>query len=702
MRPDHTDEHNQRIQQRPGTNGASQNGSSPHTNGSVKSETNGHHTNGNGEEAVRVRNKEPFFGHDREEVTRIVLQSLSDMGFRGAAEQLSRESGYELEIPSVAAFRNAVLDGNWEDAESLLFGMEPIELDEGGVSLGNGHSNPSSYRKSSGDRLSFGSQNGSSRHGLPLAEGADTTLLRFHLRQQKYLELLERRDLTLALSVLRNELTPLKTDVGRLHFLSSLVMCPTIADLRRQADWDGVSGSSRTVLLSEISKYISPSVMIPEHRLATLLTNVQEEQIRNCRYHNTTVPPSLYTPHDCSADDFPLHTLLELSHHTDEVWHLEFSHDGALLATAGRDGLVCVYDTIRWRLKHEFREHERNHRHPPSSVTSSIPHASSTDDRGVCFIAFSPDDTHLISCSKTNDFVIVNVITGQRVALVDDFDYPISTAAWLPDSRYFVIGSQSSQKPLGLYSLANCTSARPSNSRTPELHSWREPPWRSQSSDSSPGTFRITDCSVNTEGSRMAATTLDNRILLFSLEERDAYKKLADWKMEDKLTSINFSRDGEVLLVNMNEGRVLALNSETGEEMKRYEGMVQKGFVIRSGFGGAGEGCVVSGSEDSKVLIWRRSTGAPVAALDAHAPGAVNAVAWHPRDERVFASAGDDRRVRIWTSAAAIRANEGSGNGLDRWNDNGVFMSGRNGNGNGARSSGLEGRGSRSFAFGAK
>jgi hypothetical protein len=169
---------------------------------------------------MSVRNKEPFFGHNREEVTRIVLQSLSDMGFRGAAEQLSRESGYELEIPSVAAFRNAVLSGEWDEAETLLFGVESVELDEGGVSIGNGHSRQSSWQITS-EELSFGSQKGSSRQGgLPLAEGVDTTWLRFCLRQQKYLELLERRDLASALTVLRNELTPLKTDVGRLHFLS--------------------------------------------------------------------------------------------------------------------------------------------------------------------------------------------------------------------------------------------------------------------------------------------------------------------------------------------------------------------------------------------------------------------------------------------------------------------------------------------------
>ena len=108
----------------------------------------------------------------------------------------------------------------------------------------------------------------------------------------------------------------------------SLMMCQSAEDLRFQADWDGAQGDSRSLLLSDISKSISPSVMIPEHRLATLFTAVQQEQILNCRYHNTTVQPSLYTDHDCPAEDFPLQTLTELRNHSDEVWHLEFSHDG--------------------------------------------------------------------------------------------------------------------------------------------------------------------------------------------------------------------------------------------------------------------------------------------------------------------------------------------------------------------------------------
>jgi hypothetical protein len=204
---------------RTSTNGSSQNGSSPHTNGSARSngDTNGFH--GNGSTGAVAVNTTPFYGHDREEVTKILLQSLSDLGYHGVVEHLSRESGYQLEIPSVSAFRSAVQLGEWEEAETLLFGTENADQ-EGGVSLGNGNTTSASLRKDR-DRLSFGSRNGSTQLGLPLSEGADITWLKFLLRQQKYLELLERRDVGAALGVLRNELQPLKKDVERLHFLSA-------------------------------------------------------------------------------------------------------------------------------------------------------------------------------------------------------------------------------------------------------------------------------------------------------------------------------------------------------------------------------------------------------------------------------------------------------------------------------------------------
>jgi WD40 repeat protein len=64
---------------------------------------------------------------------------------------------------------------------------------------------------------------------------------------------------------------------------------------------------------------------------------------------------------------------------------------------------------------------------------------------------------------------------------------------------------------------------------------------------------------------------------------------------------------------------------------------------------------------DSRIHIWR-SNGLHIEALDAHV-GCVNSVAWHPKDPAVFASAGDDQRVRIWKSVNAAAASASNGFG---------------------------------------
>jgi WD repeat-containing protein 26 len=135
-------------------------------------------------------------------VTRILIQGLYDMGYCEAARSLSRESHYELESPSVAAFRQAIMDGRWTDAEAILLG---------------------SYH--GGDEVSGASNvllDGPA--GLVLAEGADKSQMLFWMRQQKFLEYLDQRELSKALAVLRQELAPLNHDVYQLHALSRQVI----------------------------------------------------------------------------------------------------------------------------------------------------------------------------------------------------------------------------------------------------------------------------------------------------------------------------------------------------------------------------------------------------------------------------------------------------------------------------------------------
>ena len=53
------------------------------------------------------------------------------------------------------------------------------------------------------------------------------------------------------------------------------------------------------------------------------------------------------------------------------------------------------------------------------------------------------------------------------------------------------------------------------------------------------------------------------------------------------------------------------------------------------------------GPLDSKVYIFNKDRGKIIEILDGHGPGAVNAVAWNSREACMFASAGDDKKVRM-------------------------------------------------------
>lgn len=137
-------------------------------------------------------------------------------------------------------------------------------------------------------------------------------------------------------------------------------------------------------------------------------------------------------------------------------------------------------------------------------------------------------------------------------------------------------------------------------------------------------------------------------------------------KLKKKMTCLSISRDSRYMLVNLADNEVQLIDIETADIVRRFLGQKQSKFVIRSSFGGADENLIISGSEgtyqhrsmglspsililciDSKVYIWHKENGTLIETLPGHTRGCVNAVAWNAADPSMFASAGDDKIVRM-------------------------------------------------------
>ncbi|KAF9775425.1 hypothetical protein IL306_006475 [Fusarium sp. DS 682] len=534
------------------------NGNKTTLNGSSARDKNSSATRGNGQSSK-------YFGHDREEVTRLLIQALSDMGYQTAADNVSQESGYELESPTVAGFRSAVLTGSWPMAEELLAGAS-FETEGTG-------------------------------NGLVLAPGADCNAMKFWLRQQKFLELLEHKDTSKALVVLRSELTPLSHDTGKLHFLSGLLMCRSVEDLMAKAEWDGANGQSRKLLLSELSKCISPSVMLPENRLAVLLEQVKQSQIDTCLYHTEALSPSLYSDHFCDRRNFPTEVALELSDMTDEIWQVQFSHDGSKMAACGSSPEVMIWDTRTFRVLKSLSGH----------------------DGGVGNIVFSPDDSLIFCCSRDGHARLWTTRDGTLIRKYPKFEEPVSGCVWAHDSRSLVVGTLDPN-----YSL------RTLNLDTSEQYEWGVK-------------HRVQDLCGSPDGRWLVAVDNLQTIHVYNAITRDLE---FDMELKARPTSVSISQDSRHLLVNKCDGEAQLIDLLTRNSVQKFFGHTGGDYLIRCSFGGANESFVLSGSEDGNILIWHKNTGAAVERLHGHIPRC-NAVAWNPTDSYMLASGGDDGRIKM-------------------------------------------------------
>ncbi|GAA6062457.1 hypothetical protein JCM10212_005360 [Sporobolomyces blumeae] len=529
---------------------------------------------------------------DRRELVRIALQAFEDMGYRSTAAALQAESGFVPEDPGVAQFRSSVLEGRWDEVEALL-------------------------------------------HRLPLERPEDAPAVHFAISQQKFLESMEVKNTKKALTILRNELSPLGFNSDRLHFLSSLVMCSTPDELYVRAGWDGANGTSRRRLLVQLQGYFSPTVMLPERRLATLLSQAQSHQERHHAVPSSSTEPFslLFDADPHSTELFPDHCSRTLRDHTDEVWRLAWSHDGKFLATAGKDRSAIV-----WSVEDDFKpvHFYREHSDP------------------ISCLAWSPDDSVLLTAAETV-IKMWSLDQGRCIATLARHDYPIGALAWLTDGQGFVSGGMDLK-----------------------VYFWNLKGEIDASLPSSP--TRVIDLAVTPDGSKLVcvgrADTTEPHMVPSRMSSRSTTpamhqhtltpplgarheKRISVYdlaKMEllyeivqpSELTSVEISGDSKYAIVNHAPKEILYVELDTGSILRKFEGHDQGQYVLRSCFGGALENFVLSGTADGNIVVYHRDTGRLVHTLTGHGATTVNAVAWNPTHRAMWASCSDDRTVRIW------------------------------------------------------
>jgi len=510
------------------------------------------------------------------EVIRLIGQHLQDMGLHKSVSALMKETGCRLEDPAASLFRESILIGDWDKVEMVLKELQPL-----------------------------------------LESSNSFNEMKFLILKQKFLELLEDGRVIEALHCLRLEITPIQSCQSKLPELSSLLMCSSSEDLHTKAEWEGKGPATRQMLFKELQKYLPATVLLPQRRLETLLYQAIELQKSKCIYHNTKKDADLrsYTllsDHKCDGINFPCETKQTLSVHCDEVMFIRFSHDGKRLASGSRDETVIIWNVEDDEKLVNFRTLSR-HNH------------------GVSYLAWSPDDSHLIVCGTDDcsELWIWHVESGElKCRMNHSAEDSLTCCAWYPDGRKFVTGGMRGQ-------FYQC------DLDGNVIESWEG--------------VRVLGLHVLEDNETVLAADTHMRIRTYNFE---GTKDSGLIQESHSIMSFNTSSDNRYMILNVALQGVNLWDIKDRTLVRKFRGVTQGFYMIHSCFGGVNEDFIASGSEDNHVYIWHQMIeGRPIATLKGHTR-TVNCVHWNPKNPSMLASASDDGTVRIWGPKEKIEGKE--------------------------------------------
>jgi WD repeat-containing protein 26 len=207
----------------------------------------------------------------------------------------------------------------------------------------------------------------------------------------------------------------------------------------------------------------------------------------------------------------------------------------------------------------------------------TLKHTLSGHQRAVSFVAWSPDDTKLLTCGNMEVLKLWDVETGTCKHTFGNDGFVVSSCAWFPNSTQFVCGSFDPEKGICMW---DCDGN--------ELRAWRGMRMP-----------KVVDLTVTPDGEYLISILLDKEIRILHLAT-NAERVISE---EHPITSISVSADGKFFIVNLNSQEIHMWDvAGTWKKPLRYTGHKQCKYVIRSCFGGSDSTFIASGSENSEVV----------------------------------------------------------------------------------------------------
>jgi len=341
--------------------------------------------------------------------------------------------------------------------------------------------------------------------------------------------------------------------------------------------------------------------VLVRYNLFRSATSVGDNSTNNQTTGTPTLSPAIIPAQNVKDTPSALKLKRELKGHTAVVWAVAFSPDGKLLASAGADGAIILWDTKTWEHKEPLRGH--------------------TGD--VYSLSFSPDGQTLASAGKDKTIKLWNTRTGQlaSVRLPDEHKDEVRRVAFSPDGK--LLASAGKDKTLRLWDVSNGWLSRPLVGHTDEVLALAFAP----------------------DGSTLASTGYDGRLLLWDVHGGAKPEELR--KYARAMYSVAFSPDGKYLICAGEDGSIKrwSRQSQSGkwEEVEPLERHTN--WVLSLAVSPDSKRLVSVGKDDDKILLWDLQSGASKS-LNERVTG--TRVIAFSLDGQTLVSGGEDKIVRVW------------------------------------------------------